>query len=60
MGIYKLNSLYTVQEVANKLNLSEQTIRKLIKKGEINVVRIGRNIRISRQELDKIMEAQGQ
>lgn len=56
MGIYSLNKLYSVQEVAEKLNLSEQTIRKLIKKGEIQSIRLGKNIRITTSELHRIIE----
>lgn len=56
MGIYSLNKLYSVQEVAEKLNLSEQTVRKLIKKGEIQSIRLGKNIRITTSELHRIVE----
>lgn len=56
MGIYSLNKLYSVQEVAEKLNLSEQTVRKLIKKGEIQSIRLGKNIRIPTSELHRIVE----
>lgn len=42
---------YTVQEVADILSLSEQTIRKLIREGRLKAVRLGRTYRIPSEAL---------
>lgn len=47
------NKFYTVKEVSKRWGLSEMTIRRMIKKKEISAVRLGRNIRISAEEVKK-------
>lgn len=42
---------YTIQEVAEILNLSEQTIRKLIHEGRLKAIRLGRTYRIPYESL---------
>ena len=39
--------LLTIQEVATKLNVSQRTVKRLIQRGELPIIKIGRNIRIS-------------
>lgn len=45
---------YSVQEVAEILGLSEQTIRKLIHEGNLKAMRLGRTYRISFESLMKL------
>ncbi len=45
---------YSVQEVAEILSLSEQTIRKLIHEGKLEALRLGRTYRISYESLIKL------
>lgn len=45
---------YSVQEVAEILGLSEQTIRKLIHEGKLEALRLGRTYRISYESLTKL------
>lgn len=42
---------FTVEEVCEILNLSNQTIRKLIKEGKIKAVKLGRVYRVPRASL---------
>ena len=42
---------YTVQEVAEILSLSEQTIRKLIHEGKLHAIRLGRTYRVPYESL---------
>lgn len=42
---------YTIQEVAEILSLSEQTIRKLVHEGRLNAIRLGRTYRIPNESL---------
>lgn len=45
---------YSVQEVAEILSLSEQTIRKLIHVGNLKAIRLGRTYRIPLESLTKL------
>lgn len=46
--------MLTVAETASFLQVSEKTIRRMIARGALPVVRIGRSIRINPQEIEKI------
>lgn len=48
--------VYTVAEVSIMLNISEQTVRKMIKNNEIKSLRIGTNYRIPQEELNRILK----
>lgn len=45
---------YSVQEVAEILGLSEQTIRKLIHEGNLKAIRLGRTYRVPYESLIKL------
>jgi excisionase family DNA binding protein len=49
---------YTVEEVANVLRVSPPTVRKLIKEGQLKAVRVGVQIRIQKEELDRFLKNQ--
>lgn len=46
--------LFTIKEFADILKLSEPTIKRKIKIGEIQTVRVFGSVRISVQELERI------
>lgn len=46
-------SLLSIQETADALNISRDTVRRLISKGELRALKIGRQIRIRPQDLDR-------
>jgi excisionase family DNA binding protein len=46
--------LMTVQECAEALSVSQKTLRRLIGRGEIAAVRIGRSIRVKPSELERL------
>jgi excisionase family DNA binding protein len=47
--------LLTVADVASRLSVSTKTIRRMIARGELAVVRIGRSIRIDPEVIEKIV-----
>lgn len=47
--------LLTVDEVAFIMNVSTQTVRKLIKNHQLLAVKLGRNYRISWEALNKFL-----
>jgi putative molybdopterin biosynthesis protein len=47
---------YTLEEVANMLRVSVETVRRLIIHGEIDAKRVGRQYRISQENLNKYLE----
>lgn len=50
--------VYTVAELANVLKVSNKTVYKLIRTGKLENVRIGRQIRVSAQALDKFLQGE--
>ncbi len=48
--------LLTVESVAAVLNVSVKTVRRLISRGELQIVRIGRNIRIKPDILEALID----
>jgi excisionase family DNA binding protein len=51
------NPLHDVPEVARRLNVSEKTVRRLIVRHELRAYRIGRQLRISEEELMRYLDA---
>lgn len=47
---------YSCREIAGYLGLSEKSIRRLIDRGELPSVRIGRSVRVDMKKLDEILE----
>jgi excisionase family DNA binding protein len=48
--------VYTVQEVAEILKISEVSLRKHIRAGKLRVSKIGRHYRISEEQLREYLE----
>lgn len=47
---------FTLPEVAERLTVSEATLRRLIRKGEVHVVRLGRAVRVTSNELQRLAQ----
>jgi len=50
--------IYNVEEAANLLRLSYRTIIRLIKKGNIRAAKLGRQYRISQDEIQRLLQQQ--
>ena len=48
--------LLTLEDACERLQVSEATIRRLVKDGELRVVRIGRAIRVRPEDLDAFID----
>ena len=48
--------LLTVNEVAKMLNLHEITVRRHIKQGRLRAVKVGRQVRIRKEDLEEFMK----
>ncbi|MCF8002271.1 MAG: helix-turn-helix domain-containing protein [Halanaerobiales bacterium] len=48
--------LLTVKEVADILNVTEQTVYNLTSKGKLNPTKVGRAVRIKKQELNRFID----
>lgn len=59
MNMRKTKKYITVQEAATMLNLSSNTIRRLLMKEEFEGKRFGRQIRISRSSFDEYIKKCG-
>jgi excisionase family DNA binding protein len=54
-GMRKPEPLCTVAQVAEILNVSEKTVRRLIKKGRLRVIRIGGLLRIDPLDIQDLI-----
>ena len=52
------DEFYTIDETARILKLSNQTIRKMLKENKIAYIKIGRNYRNTKNELNIILKEQ--
>jgi len=53
----EIESLYTVEELAEYWRVCTRTIRRLIENGELAVVRIGRRVLIPQSSIDAFVAA---
>lgn len=51
------DQLLTLQQVADRLQVSISTVRRLIDAGELRTVRIGRNLRVRPEDLRAYIDA---
>ncbi len=49
----KEKKTYTVEEIAEQLNISKKAAYSLVKSGQFNYVRVGKVIRVSKISFDK-------
>jgi putative molybdopterin biosynthesis protein len=47
--------VYTIEEVAKILKVSEETVRRLIASGDLDARRVGRQYRITRESINKFL-----
>lgn len=50
--------VYTVEQVAEILQVSVQTVRNLIKRKELKAFRVGSQLRVKKEDLDRYMSGQ--
>lgn len=53
MGLDKLPNITTTKELAEFLKISESTIHRAVKDGELQSLKIGRNVRYEKAEVLK-------
>ena len=51
-----MNKFYTAQEVADKLKIKKTTVYELIKRGELSSSKIGKQLRVSEEQLKAYLE----
>lgn len=54
-----MEKIYTTQEVADQLKIKKSTVYELIKRGELSASKVGKQIRISQEQLDKYLKIPG-
>jgi excisionase family DNA binding protein len=52
------DGLYSVREVAHRLGVHPETIRRLIHDGRLEAVRVGRVLRVEPSELERFISRQ--
>jgi excisionase family DNA binding protein len=54
-GGENMTEYLTVQEIAKMLKVHEQTVFRWIREGKLESVKIGSNLRITREQLDEFI-----
>ena len=49
------DSLLSVKEIAKFLNVSIRTVQRMVKRGDLNAVKVGGQIRVRRSALDELL-----
>lgn len=52
-----MNKLLKVSEVADKLGVNQLTVRRMIDRGELPYVQVGRSMRIDPEELQEMVNS---
>ena len=50
------DTLYTTEEVAEKLKITPKTVREYIQRGELEAIDMGQGYRIYKRDLDAFLE----
>jgi excisionase family DNA binding protein len=53
-----ISRLLTVAEVANVIRVSRMTVYRLIRRGQLKAIRVGRNYRVREDDLNDYLESQ--
>ena len=53
-----ITRLLTVAEVASVMRVSRMTVYRLIRRGQLKAIRVGRNYRVRETDLNSYLEAQ--
>ena len=53
-----ISRLLTVAEVATLMRVSRMTVYRLIRRGQLKAIRVGRNYRVRENDLSEYLEAQ--
>ena len=53
-----ISRLLTVAEVATVVRVSRMTVYRLIRRGQLNAIRVGRNYRVKEDDLRRYLETQ--
>ncbi len=54
-----MEKIYTTQEVADQLKIKKSTVYELIKRGELSASKVGKQIRISQEQLNEYLKIPG-
>ena len=53
----RMSRLLTVAEVATALQVSRMTVYRLIRRGQLKAIRVGRNYRVREDDLNQYLES---
>ena len=49
------DTLLSVKEIASFLNVSKRTVQRMVKRGDLDAIRVGGQIRVHRTALDRLL-----
>jgi len=50
------DEFYTIKEVATLIKVTDQCVALWVKNGKLKAIKIGRNVRISKQEVENLLK----
>ena len=57
MSVTELEKFFTVEELAERLQVSDQTVRRWVKSGKLTAFKPGKELRIRPADLEKFLES---
>lgn len=58
-GVVAMKDVYKVRESASKLDVSVRTVYRLIRLGELKIVKVGRSTRVTARSIDEFIKKGG-
>ena len=49
------DTMLSVKEIAKMLSVSKRTVQRMVKRGDLNAIRVGGQIRVRRSALDRML-----
>ena len=56
MAGFKEDRLYTVRDLAEKMGVTEHTVRRWVKEGKITTIRVGKKLMFTKEDIKKLLE----
>jgi excisionase family DNA binding protein len=57
MAVTELERFYSVEEIAERLQVSDQTVRRWVKSGKLAAFKPGKELRIRPSDLEEFLES---
>lgn len=56
MAGFKEDRLYTVRDLAEKMGVTEHTVRRWVREGKTTAIRVGKKLMFTKEDIKKLLE----